>query len=30
MIVHAPGHPGIVDPDGSSRFMWKENPAKRE
>lgn len=26
IIVHAPGQPLIIDPDGGSRFIWKDNP----
>jgi hypothetical protein len=29
IIVHAPGQPALLDPDGGSRFIWKDNPARR-
>lgn len=28
VAVHAPGKPMIIDPDGGSRFIWKEHPRR--
>ncbi|MDQ3624813.1 MAG: hypothetical protein M3463_20410, partial [Verrucomicrobiota bacterium] len=30
IIVHAPGSPFLPDPDGSSRFVWKDRPERRD
>lgn len=30
IIVHAPGHPLLIDPDGGARFIWKDLPFKRK
>jgi hypothetical protein len=29
IIVHASGERVLLDPDGGSRFIWKDNPARR-
>jgi len=28
LIVHAPGKPLLPDPDGGSRFIWKDDPTR--
>jgi hypothetical protein len=30
VIIHAPGTPLLEDPDGGSRFIWKDWPGRSE